>query len=64
MATPNNMPHVVRDLTFLAHERLPQRGESEHDYFTRLVSEIRRHERTHRRERVIRRLLGRESPGR
>lgn len=64
MATPNNMPHVVRDLTFLAHERLPLRGESEHDYFTRLVVEIRRRERTHRRERVIRWLLGRQTPER
>jgi hypothetical protein len=61
MATPSHLTYVVRDLSsFAAHEGLPARGETEDEYFKRLVSEIRRQERADRRQRVIRWLLGRE----
>jgi len=60
MATPSHLHFVERGLRDLPHEDVPARGESEHEYFTRLVSEIRRHERAERRSRVVGWLLGRD----
>jgi hypothetical protein len=54
------MPYVVRGLSDLPHEDVPVRGESEHEYFSRLMADIRRHERAERRQRVVDWLLGRE----
>ena len=59
MATPSHLHFVERGLRDLPHEDVPARGESEHEYFTRLVSDIRRHERAERRSRVVSWLLGR-----
>jgi hypothetical protein len=55
------MPYVARGLSDLSHEDVPARGESEHEYFSRLMDDIRRHQRAERRERVVSWLLGRES---
>jgi hypothetical protein len=61
MATPSHLHFVERGMRDLPHEDGPARGESEHDYFLRLVKEIRRHERAERRSRVVGWLLGREA---
>ena len=59
MAMPSHLHHIERGLRDLRHEDVPVRGETEHEYFTRLVGEIRRRERAERRSRVVSWLLGR-----